>query len=71
MRPVALGACAGMAGALAATRVLKSELFETAPADPLVLAAVVVLLMLTALAAASTPAWRATQIDPAEVLRAE
>jgi len=51
--------------------VLKSELFETAPADPLVLAAVVVLLILTALAAASIPAWRATRIDPAEVLRAE
>ena len=71
MRPVALGACAGMAGALAATRVLRSELFETAPADPLVLAAVVVVLILTALAAASIPAWRATRIDPAEVLRAE
>ncbi len=71
MRPVALGACIGMAGALAATRVLESELFETAPADPLVLAAVVVALMATALAAASIPAWRATRIDPAEVLRAE
>jgi ABC-type antimicrobial peptide transport system permease subunit len=71
MRPVALGACAGMAGALAATRMLESELFETAPADPLVFAAVVVLLISTAVAAASIPAWRATRIDPAEVLRTE
>jgi hypothetical protein len=60
-----------MAGALAATQVLKSELFETGPADPLVLATVVVPLILTALAAAWIPAWRATRIDPAEVLRAE
>jgi predicted permease len=71
MRPVALGACIGIAGALAVTRVLESELFETAPADPFVFAVVVVLLMTTALAAASIPAWRATRIDPAEVLRAE
>jgi putative ABC transport system permease protein len=71
MRPVALGACVGMAGALAATRMLESELFETAPADPLVFAVVVVLLISTAVAAASIPAWRATRIDPAEVLRAE
>jgi predicted permease len=71
MRPAALGACVGLAGALAATRVLESELFETAPADPLVIAAVVALLASTALAAASIPAWKATRIDPAEVLRAE
>jgi putative ABC transport system permease protein len=71
MRPVALGACVGLAGALAATRMLESELFETAPADPWVFTVVVVLLASTALAAASIPAWRATRIDPAEVLRAE
>jgi predicted permease len=71
MRPVALGACVGMAGALAVTRMLESELFETAPDDPLVFAAVIVLLITTAVAAASRPAWRATRIDPAEVLRAE
>jgi predicted permease len=71
MRPVALGACVGMVGALAATRMLESELFETAPADPLVFALVVVLLVSTALASSSIPAWRATRIDPANVLRAE
>ena len=71
MRPVALGAGIGIAGALAATRLLESELFETVPADPVVFAAVVLLLIATAMAAASIPAWRATRIDPAEVLRAE
>ena len=71
MRPVILGACVGIAGAFAATRVLESELFETKAADPLVFTGVVVLLVTTALGAASIPAWRATRIDPAEVLRVE
>jgi len=71
MRPVALGACVGLAGAFAATRLLEAELFETAPADPLVFALVVLLLTATALPAASIPAWRVTRIDLTDVLRAE
>lgn len=71
MRPVFLGACAGIAGGLATTRVLQSELFETQAADPAIFALVFVGLIATAGAAASLPAWRATRIDPAEVLRAE
>jgi putative ABC transport system permease protein len=71
MRPVALGACVGVVGALAATRLLESELFETAPGDPVVFAVVVVLLVSTGLAAASIPAWRAARIDPGDVLRVE
>jgi predicted permease len=71
MRPVVLGACAGIAGGLAATRVLRSELFETQAADPAIFGIVFVVMIATAAAAASIPAWRATRIDPAEVLRAE
>ena len=71
IRPVAVGACVGIAGALAATRVLQSELFETAPADPVVFTVVAAVLIATSVAAASLPAWRATRIDPAEVLRAD
>jgi putative ABC transport system permease protein len=71
MRPVVVGACVGLAGGLATTRVLQSELFETQAADPAIFAIVFVLLIATAVAAASIPAWRATRIDPAEVLRAE
>jgi len=71
MRPVVLGACLGIAGGLATTRVLQSELFETQAADPTIFAIVFVVLLATAVAAASIPAWRATRIDPAEVLRAE
>jgi putative ABC transport system permease protein len=71
LRPVVLGAALGIALALAETRVLQAELFETAPADPWVFAAVFAILISAALAAASIPAWRAACIDPAEVLRAE
>lgn len=71
IRPVALGAAVGIAGALAGTRVLEAELFETKATDPFVFSGVVILLAVTGLAAAAVPAWRATRIDPAEVLRAE
>ena len=71
MRPAAIGALAGIAAGLPATRLLRAELFETTPADPLVLSAVIAILMVTALIAACIPAWRAGRIDPAEVLRAE
>ncbi len=71
MRPVVLGACIGIAGGLATTRVLQSELFETQAADPSVFGIVFAVMIATAGAAASLPAWRATRIDPAEVLRAE
>jgi predicted permease len=71
LRPVIIGTIAGIAAGLGATRVLQSELFETAPADPVVFASVVVILLMTAAGAASIPAWRATRIDPAEMLRGE
>jgi ABC-type antimicrobial peptide transport system permease subunit len=71
MRPAGLGACLGIAGGLAAARILQSELFETAPADPLVFTLAPLILITTAAAAAAIPAWRATRIDPAQVLRAE
>jgi putative ABC transport system permease protein len=71
LRPVVIGTIVGVAAGLGATRMLQSELFETAPADPVVFATVVVILLMTAAAAASIPAWRATRIDPAEMLRGE
>src|SRR5260370_1153158 len=71
MRPVVLGACAGIAGGLATTRVLQSELFETQAADPAIFAIVFVSLIATALAPAPVPAGRAARIDPADVLRSE
>jgi predicted lysophospholipase L1 biosynthesis ABC-type transport system permease subunit len=68
---VAVGAAAGVVGALAGTRLLASLLYEVSPTDPLTLGGVCAVLGLVALAAAYLPARRATRIDPAIALRAE
>jgi ABC-type antimicrobial peptide transport system permease subunit len=68
---VAFGLAAGLAGTYYATRIITSFLFQTAPHDPLTLAAVVVLLGAAAGVAAWIPARRAASIDPVAALRAE
>ena len=71
LRVVIAGVLVGVAGALAATRLLRSLLFEVAPTDPAAFAAAVALLSAVALAAAYLPARRAARVDPAVALRAE
>lgn len=71
LRPVLAGTLIGVAGAVAATRALRSQLFETPPLDPVVFAVVLPLLLSSALVAALLPARRATRIDPAITLRSE
>lgn len=68
---VAGGLAIGLAGAWAATRVLKDFLFEVTPFDPATFAAVSLLLALVALAACYIPARRAAGIDPLVALRYE
>jgi predicted permease len=65
------GSAAGIAGALALSRMMKSLLYEVKPTDPLVFAAVTILLVLVAVAACYIPARRATRIDPMVALRHE
>ncbi len=65
------GTLAGLAGALAGSRLLTSLLYEVSPTDPVTLVGVGTLLVVVALAAAYAPARRATRIDPARTLRAE
>ena len=65
------GIVAGIAGALALTRFLRSLLFEIKPMDPATFIGAAILLALVALAACYIPARRATRVDPMEALRYE
>ena len=67
----AAGVVLGLAGSLAATRVLAKFLFEVKPADPETLILTIALLGAVALAAGWIPARRAVRVDPAVALRYE
>jgi ABC-type antimicrobial peptide transport system permease subunit len=66
-----IGLVIGLAGAVAATRLLTSMLFAVKPGDPWTYAAVAALLGLVALAASYLPARRAARVDPLVALRQE
>lgn len=70
-RLVAAGALLGLAGALVATRFLRSLLFGVSPLDPATLGGATLLLALVALAATWLPTLTATRIAPAEAARHE
>jgi predicted permease len=65
----AVGGALGLAGALVATRVLRSLLYAVEPSDPATFAGIVALLALAVVAANWIPARRAARIDPARALR--
>ena len=65
------GIAAGLAGALALTRVMRSLLYGTSPTDPVTFALVTAALGLVALVATFVPALRATRVDPNVALREE
>jgi predicted permease len=71
MKLSAIGLVAGLAAALALTRLLAGLLYGVRPADPLTLTAVTLLLAAIALVACYIPARRATAIDPVVALRCE
>jgi ABC-type antimicrobial peptide transport system permease subunit len=71
MRPVAFGVAVGLAGSLAASRLVASQLYGISSADPLTLASIIALLLVTALLACWLPARRAARVDPIEALRCE
>ena len=66
-----VGAVAGLAGALVATRALRALLFEVAPGDPLTLATATALLLVTVAAATYLASRKAGRVDPIETLKAE
>jgi predicted permease len=66
-----LGCAIGLGGALAASKLLRSLLFNVSPFDPLVLSIAAFGVLLLALAASGLPALRAASIDPIRALRGE
>jgi predicted permease len=69
---VALAAAGGVAGLLAAlvfTRVLRAQLFDVTPSDPVTYASIALLLGGAAVVASWIPARRATRVHPTEALR--
>jgi putative ABC transport system permease protein len=68
---VMIGMVLGIAAALATARLIRSLLFHVTPRDPLTLAVVCGVLVLTGLFAAWWPAKRAASVDPMQALRAE
>ena len=71
MELATIGIIAGLAGALALTRIMTSLLFGVSAFDPPTFAAVVSLLAVVAFAASAIPAWRTTRVDPMVALREE
>jgi putative ABC transport system permease protein len=67
----AAGMAAGVLGALAVTRFLRTLLFETSPFDPATFVGVTLVLGSAAFAACYVPARRATRVDPMVTLRCE
>jgi len=68
---VLIGLVFGIGGALAAGRVLSSYLYQTAPRDPIIFAAVAGVFVIAGVLACLIPARKATTVDPLIALRAE
>jgi len=67
----AIGCVIGLAGAAAASTLLRSMLFNVSPFDPLVLALAAVCVLLLAIGASAPPALRAASVQPMQALRGE
>ena len=68
---IATGAVVGMVLAALSGRLVATFLFGVDPLDPLTFVSVPVVILLTAIAAAAAPAWRASRINPVEAFRCD
>jgi predicted permease len=71
LAPALGGAAAGSLLAVAAAQLIRSSLYATKPLEPVVFAGVIGLLFGVATVACLLPAWRASRVEPATVLRSE
>jgi putative ABC transport system permease protein len=71
MRLAGIGVALGIAGSIATTRYLQTQLFGVRTIDPITLASVVLGLAVVAVAACYLPARRAAKVDPLVALRHE
>ncbi|MGE3277947.1 MAG: ADOP family duplicated permease [Vicinamibacterales bacterium] len=71
LAPTLMGVIAGLVLAVVGSRLMASLLFGVGAHDPATFALVSILVVIVGLAATWIPAWRATQVDPIETLRAE
>jgi putative ABC transport system permease protein len=71
MRLAGIGVALGIAGSIATTRYLQTQLFGVKTIDPITLASVVLGLAVVAVAACYFPARRAAKVDPLIALRHE
>jgi ABC-type antimicrobial peptide transport system permease subunit len=71
MRLALFGVLAGVAGALASTRLMSGLLYGVEPNDPLTLFAVSAGIAVVAFLACLIPAYRATRVDPVVALKME
>jgi len=71
LRATVAGTAIGLVGFLAASKLVRAQLYEVRATDPLVLATAVVTLLGAALVAAWLPARHAARVDPMTALRVE
>ena len=71
LKLAAAGSVIGLAGAIAASRLLKTFVFGVSTLDPTVLVAAAFMVLLLAMAASLLPARRAAGIEPVKALRSE
>jgi ABC-type antimicrobial peptide transport system permease subunit len=69
LKLTSIGLLAGLAGALALTRLMETLLFGVRPTDPATLLSVAVVITLVVVFACLVPAHRATRVDPFAALR--